>query len=57
MNRRERICLLVAAILLAATGLASLLKREPDPRVKPAHLQGVLELAPLADTSKALGIG
>ena len=57
MNRRERICLLVAAILLAATGLASLLKREPDPRVKPAHLQGVLELAPLADTSKALVIG
>ena len=57
MTRRERICLLVAAVLLAATGLASLLKREAEPRIKPDHIRGILELAPLADTSKALVIG
>ena len=57
MNRRERICLLVAATVIAATGLASLLKRDTDTRVKPEHIRGILELAPLADTSKALVIG
>ena len=57
MTRRERICLLAAAVLLAATGLASLLRRAPETRVKPDHIRGILELAPLADTSKALVIG
>ena len=57
MNRSERICLAVAAILIAATGLASLTIRQADGRVKPPHVRGILELAPLADTSKALVIG
>ena len=57
MNRSERICLAVAAILIAAAGLSSLLIREADERVKPPHVRGILELAPLADTSKALVIG
>lgn len=49
--------LVLTALLLAGTGLASLLLPRPEPRVKPAHIRGVLELAPLADTSRALIIG
>ena len=50
--------LAVTALLIAATGIASLSspgKREP--REKPAHIRAVLELAAMADTSKALIIG
>ena len=60
MSRTERSVLLAFAALIAAVGVASLYRRpqpETDTRVKPPHISGVLELAPLADTSKALIIG
>ncbi len=57
MNRIERTGLAVAAILIAVAGLSSRLARQADGRVKPPHVRGILELAPLADTSKALVIG
>ena len=57
MKRSERICLIVAAALIVAVGVASRFKDTQEPRVKPPHVHGVLELAPLADTSKALVIG
>lgn len=58
MKRYERICLALAAVLIAGTGLLSLRHREPEAvRVRPERIRAVLELAPLADTSKALVIG
>jgi Predicted soluble lytic transglycosylase fused to an ABC-type amino acid-binding protein len=57
MNRAERICLTVTAILIGGIGIMRSLVPEPETRVKPPHIHGVLELAPLADTSKALIIG
>ena len=57
MKRTERILLCVAAALIAAMGLIALLHRRPEPRQKPEHIRGILELAPLADTSSALVIG
>ena len=56
-DRLSLVALAVTAVLIAGTGIASL-KRSPGPeRVRPGHIRGVLELAPLADTSKALVIG
>ena len=50
--------LLVTAALLLGTGISALLKSPAsEPYVRPARIRGVLELAPLADTSKALVIG
>ena len=57
MKRSERICLIVAAVLIGCIILASRYSIPKVQRVKPAHIHGVLELAPLADTSKALIIG
>ena len=59
MKRYERICLLVTTALIAAIGIISLWpRRQPEPvRVRPDSIRAVLELAPLADTSKALVIG
>lgn len=50
--------LAVTALLIAATGIVSLSSPgKPEPRKKPAHIRAVLELAAMADTSKALIIG
>ena len=60
MRRSEVTALAVTLVLLAATAVASLyIHRKPAPpqRIKPEVIRGVLELAPLADTSKALVIG
>ena len=57
MRRYERICLIVMLLLIAGTGLLSRRPAAPAPRQKPSHIRGVLDLAPLADTSKALIIG
>lgn len=57
MTREERICLIVTAVLILAAALASLHPAAPEARQKPEHIRGVLELAPLADTSNALVIG
>ena len=57
MNHAERICLIVAAALIGGISLAPRFIPEQETRVKPPHIHGVLELAPLADTSKALIIG
>lgn len=58
MRRYERTALLLT--LLLAAGAAVLSTRRPaapEARQKPEHIRGVLELAPLADTSNALVIG
>lgn len=47
----------LAALLLAGAALAPQFLPRPETRVKPAHIRGVLELAPLTDTSRALIIG
>lgn len=57
MIRKETICLIAAAVLIAGAAIASRFAHRPEPRVKPEHIRGVLELAPLADTSRALIIG
>jgi len=60
MSRRDPSALAafaLTAVLLLGTGLAALRAPRPDPYVKPSHIRGVLELAPLADTAKALVIG
>ena len=59
MKRYERIGLAFALALIAAIGFLSLRpKGKPEEvRVKPDSIRVVLELAPLADTSKALVIG
>ena len=61
MQRRDTPALVVlgvTALLLLATGLATRFVQRPEtPRDKPAHIRAILELAPLADTSKALIIG
>ena len=57
MRRYERIALTVTLALIAATGIALMSGDAPKPRVKPGHIRGILELAPLADTSRALVIG
>lgn len=56
-DRPNPLVLLLAALLLLGTGLAARFLPRPEQRVKPGHIRGVLELAPLADTSKALVIG
>ena len=56
-RRSDITALLATALLLAGSALASLFIPRPEARVKPAHLRGVLELAPLTDTSRALIIG
>ena len=58
--RKAGIALLIlTAVLLAGTGLASLLVRQPEEevRVKPDSIRGVLEISPVTDTSKALITG
>ncbi|MCR4859661.1 MAG: transglycosylase SLT domain-containing protein [Bacteroidales bacterium] len=57
MKKREILCLVLTAVLIAASGIAALLKPERETYVKPAHLRGVLEITSLADTSKALVVG
>ena len=57
MIRKETVCLVVAAVLIAGGAFVSRFAHHPEPRVKPEHIRGVLELAPLADTSRALIIG
>lgn len=57
MRRYERIALTVTLALIAATGIALMSGDAPKQRVKPGHIRGILELAPLADTSRALIIG
>ena len=58
MRRYERTALLLTLLLcLGAAALASLRPAAPETRQKPEHIRGVLELAPLADTSNALVIG
>ena len=61
MQRRDTpaiIALTLTVLLLLATGLAALFGPRPEAsRDKPAHIRAILELAPLADTSKALMIG
>lgn len=58
MTRKESIALAVTALLIACTGIAALLGKSPEaPYERPAHIRCVLELAPLADTSKALVTG
>ncbi|MCR5071890.1 MAG: lytic transglycosylase domain-containing protein [Bacteroidales bacterium] len=57
MIRKETICLIAATVLIAGAALASRFAHRSEPRVKPEHIRGVLELAPLADTSRALIIG
>ena len=52
-----RTALVFFAALLLGTGIAALLRPAPGGYVKPARIRAVLELAPLADTSKALVIG
>ena len=57
-NRPSLPVLAVAAFLIAATGIASLWadRRTPEPQLPP-HIRGVLEIAPLRDTSRGLVIG
>ena len=60
MRKATVAALIVTAVLLAGTGLASLLVRQPEPepeRVKPARIRGVLEISSVTDTSKALITG
>ena len=57
MIRKETVCLIAAAVLIAGSAFVSRFAHHPEPRVKPEHIRGVLELAPLADTSRALIIG
>ncbi len=58
MRARDYIVLTVTALLVLGTGLASLRRpARPEAYVPPAHIRCVLELAPLADTSKALVTG
>ena len=59
MRRYEITVLAVTLVLVAASGLSAWrLRKHPEPqRDKPELIRGVLELAPLADTSKALVIG
>ena len=57
MIRKETVCLVVAVVLIAGSALTARFAHRPEPRVKPEHIRGVLELAPLADTSRALIIG
>lgn len=58
MRRYERTALLLTLLLcLGAAVLSTRRPAAPETRQKPEHIRGVLELAPLADTSKALVIG
>ena len=58
MRKSELTALLVAAVLILGTGVASLLKPAPEAeRVKPGHIRGAMELRTLMDTSKALIAG
>lgn len=58
MRRYERTALLLTLLLcLGAAVLSTRRPAAPEARQKPEHIRGVLELAPLADTSKALVIG
>ena len=57
MKRSSRICLIVAAVLTVGVGIALSLRKKEEVRIKPPHIHGVLEIAPLADTSNSLVIG
>ena len=59
MRKASIAVLIITAVLLAGTGVASLLARrpKPEPRVKPEFIRGVLEISPVTDTSKALITG
>ncbi len=58
MRRYERTALLLTLLLAAGAAVLSTWRpAAPEARQKPEHIRGVLELAPLADTSNALVIG
>ena len=59
MRKASIAVLIITAVLLAGTGIASLLARrpQPEPRVKPELIHGVLEISPVTDTSRALITG
>ena len=59
MRKASIAVLIITAVLLAGTGIASLLARRPhpEPRVKPELIHGVLEISPVTDTSRALITG
>ena len=60
MRKASLAALSVTLVLIAGTGLASLLARRPKPapdRVKPAVIRATLELSTVTDTSKALLTG
>ncbi len=57
MLKRERIALLVTAVLIAATGILSVPRPAAPERVKPGHIRGVLEISPLTDTARTLLAG
>ena len=60
MTRSETIALFFTAVLLVATGAATSLRKPvppPEPRVKPASVRALLDLAPISDTTKALVTG
>ena len=59
MRKASIAVLIVTAVLIAGTGIASLLARRPhpEPRVKPELIHGVLEISPVTDTSRALITG
>ena len=60
MRKASLTALIVTLVLIAGTGLASLLARRPAPgpeRVKPAVIRATLEISPVTDTSKALLTG
>ena len=59
MRRASIIFLIFTAVLLAGTGIASLMVRKPETetRVKPGFIRGILEISPVTDTSRALITG
>ena len=60
MRKASLTALLVTVVLIAGTGLASLLIRRPQPapeRVKPGLIRAAMEISPVTDTSKALIAG
>lgn len=57
MTRREILCLVLTALLIAATGIASLHIPQAEPYRRPAHVRALLAIAPIADTSRVLVTG
>ena len=60
MREASITALIVTVVLIAGTGLASLLIRRPQPapeRVKPDLIRAAMEISPVTDTSKALITG